>query len=302
MTIGIIGSNGFLGTAVAKWANNRSLKLNVYGRTNPVGYSCDRFVKCDLMESIPSCEDLSKADIVVYAAGAGVQANFMEQSSIVYNLNTAVPVAICNGLRESGFMGHFVSFGSVFEMGRTKLRRLFTEEDVVSSTAETDSDYVVSKRMFTRFAGGYPHEFTHLHFILPTIYGPGENPSRLVPYTIDAIRAGIPLHFTDGGQTRQYLSVEEVPVAVELAYDKGIPSGVYNLQGAETLTVKEIVTQIYQSFGVQAPEGSFGILQREDIRMRYLALDGRKLHNAAGFQARMRLIEMIDKYKVYMGC
>ena len=41
--------------------------------------------------------------------------------------------------------------------------------------------------MLTRFVSAYAHEFIHWHFIIPTIYGPGENVKRLIPYTIQSI-------------------------------------------------------------------------------------------------------------------
>ena len=242
------------------------------------------------------CSGLLDADIIVYAIGAGIQSNLKEGYNLIYSLNVTAPVTICNKLKELDYKGVFVTFGSVFEMGETKEALFFTEEEVMSSSAPAPSDYVVSKRMLTRFVTSYKHDFTHWHFIIPTIYGEAENPKRLIPYTINAIRNGEPLHFTAGDQTRQYVYVDEVPRLIELSFEKKLPSGMYNIQGMETLTVKDIVTLIHKAMGKEVPNDCFGTAQRTDVGMKYLALDGEKLRKATGFEAQIKIEDTIQQY------
>ena len=102
------------------------------------------------------------------------------------------------------------------------------------------NDYTVSKRMLSKFVASYKHDFTHWHFYIPTIYGAGENPKRLIPYVINAIRNGEELHFTAGDQTRQYIHVNEVPRMLALAFEKNLPSGLYNIQGKETASSESV--------------------------------------------------------------
>jgi nucleoside-diphosphate-sugar epimerase len=296
MKLSILGCNGFLSTAIAKYANKAGWTLDMYGLDEPQGHKYDKFIQCNLMDSELDCSPLIDSDVIVYAIGAGIQANLKEGFNLIYNLNVTAPVTICNKLKELDYKGRFVTFGSVFEMGETKEAKFFTEEDVLTSAAPAPSDYVVSKRMLSRFVTSYKHDFTHWHFIIPTIYGPGENPKRLIPYTINAIRKGEELHFTAGDQTRQYICVDEVPRMLEMAYDKRLPSGMYNIQGKETLTVKEIVGQIHRALGKEVPEDCFGSLQRSDVGMKYLALDGAKLNRATSFVAQISIIDIIGSY------
>ncbi len=296
MKISILGCNGFLSTAIAKYANQKGWTLDMYGLDEPQGHKYDKFVQCNLMDAELDCSPLLDSDIVVYAIGAGIQANLKEGFNLIYNLNVTAPVTICNKLKELDFKGIFVTFGSVFEMGETKEEKFFTEEDVLTSTAPAPSDYVVSKRMLTRFVTSYKHEFTHWHFIIPTIYGVGENPKRLIPYVVNAIKNNEELHFTAGDQTRQYVHVSEVPRLLELAYENKLPSGMYNIEGKETLTVKEIVKLIHQTFGKTVSDGCFGIVNRTDVGMRYLALNGKKLKEAVGYTSCVALEESILTY------
>ena len=296
MKISILGTNGFLSTAIAKYANEAGWNLDMYGLDEPRSHKYDNFYKVNLMDTALDCSGLLASEIIIYAIGAGIQSNLKEGNDLIYNLNVTVPVRICNALKAAGYRGKFITFGSVFEMGETTEERFFTEEDIQTSLAVAPNDYTVSKRMLTRFISSYKHEFTHWHFIIPTIYGESENPKRLIPYTINAIKNGEELHFTAGDQTRQYIHVSEVPRIIGMAYKKNISSGIYNIQGKETITVKEIVTLIHKVLGKQVAEGCFGSAQRADVGMKYLALDGSKLEAAIKFVASIKLEDIIKRY------
>lgn len=296
MKISILGTNGFLSTAIAKYANEAGWTLEMYGLDEPVNHKYDQYYKVNLMDSEFDCSRLIESDLIIYAIGAGIQANLKEGFNLIYNLNVTAPVAICNKLKELNYQGHFVTFGSVFEMGETKEERFFTEEDIITSLCTAPNDYTVSKRMLSKFVTSYKHDFTHWHFYIPTIYGAGENPKRLIPYVINAIRNGEELHFTAGDQTRQYIHVNEIPRIIALALKNNIPSGLYNIQGKETVTVKEIVSEIHHAMGKEVPDGCFGGVKRADVGMKYLALDGKKLFEATGFEASIRIVDVIDTY------
>lgn len=296
MTISILGTNGFLSTAIGKYAADKGWKIDAYGLEAPTHHPFDTFHKVNLMDAGLDCTTFLNSDIIVYAIGAGIQSNLHEGFQLIYSLNVTAPVDICNKLKELDYKGHFVTFGSVFEMGETDLRKPFTEGEVLTSSSPAPNDYTVSKRMLSRFVTSYKHSYTHWHFIIPTIYGMGENPHRLIPYIINAIRNHEQLHFTAGDQVRQYVHVSEVPRILELALNKKLPSGIYNIEGKETLTVKDIVGLIHHTMGVEMSMGCFGTVQRSDTGMKYLALDGSRLREATGFVAKKSIAEAVGEY------
>ena len=277
MKYSILGTNGFLSTAIAKFCNQKGYGLDMYGLHEPIGHSYDNFYKMNLVEENIDMSTLKNSDVIIYAIGAGIQSNLNESVNLIYSLNVNVPINICNQLRFLGYNGRFVTFGSVFEIGETSLKHPFTEEELLVSTSQAPNDYTVSKRILSRFVESYKHDYTHWHFFIPTIYGEGENPMRLIPYTVSAIREGRELVFTSGEQVRQYIYVSEVPLIIDKCVLENVPSGCYNLEGNETLTVKEIVTLIHDVMGCTVPDGCFGKVKRKDVGMKYLALDGSKL-------------------------
>ncbi len=265
MKVSIIGTNGFLSSAIGKFANQARWELYMYGLNKPVDHAFDYFGQTDLINDSLDFNHIKDSDIIIYASGAGIQSNLKENSEVIYKLNVTVPITICNKLKELDYKGCLITFGSVFEMGENSIAQPFSENEIITSQFKAPNDYTISKRILTRFIDSYHHDFTHWHFIIPTIYGKGENPLRLIPYVINSIKSNEKVFFTSGEQTRQYVHVSEVPRLIDLSYNKKLPSGIYNIQGNETLTVKQIVELIYRSFGKVVPEGSVGAIKRADV-------------------------------------
>lgn len=296
MKISILGTNGFLSNAIGQFAIEKGWQLDMYGLAEPTSVDCDRFFEINLMNKDLDCTSMLDSNIIIYAIGAGIQSNLSEGANLIYELNVTAPVNICNILKELGYNGIFVTFGSYFELGEANIQRPATEEDIINAMAPAPTDYVVSKRMLTRFVSSYKHEFIHWHFILPTIYGPGENPRRLIPYTINAIRNNEELSFTSGEQMRQYLFVEDVAKALHVAFVRNLPTGVYNVAGNEVISVRQLVKMICDAEGKKYDEACFGIAQRSDVGMKYLSLDSTKLFAAIGFHSNTSVSEQISLY------
>lgn len=298
MKICILGTNGFLSTAIAKYANKKGWQLAMYGLDEPTGieYAYNVFCRINLMDANFDCSCLMDADVVVYAIGAGIQSTLKEDADLIYTLNVLRPVLICNKLNELNYKGIFVTFGSYFELGECSRLTPATEYDILRTDAPSPTNYVSSKRMLTRFVSSYRHIFRHWHFILPTIYGVGENPNRLIPYTIHSIRMNEAVHFTSGEQIRQYIHVSEVAKILGLSIAKKLPSGIYNVAGKDIISVRQLVTKIFQSQHIAIPMNCFGEISRTDLGMRYLALDGEKLRHWLNYTDESSIWQYINDY------
>ncbi len=300
MNINLIGSNGSLASAIGRYCNVRGHHLNVFGRSVPQKYHCDSFVEMDLMEDSLDNPSLYDADIIVYAAGAGVQSYRHDADRNIYRLNVEVPILLHNHLCHNGIGGGktLVSFGSYFEIGENSVNRSFTENDLLLSMRRVPNSYCISKRLLTRYFSSAPDTASFLHFILPTVYGENENENenRLIPYLLRAIRNKDKLSFTSGEQVRQYLYVDEVPGVMEEATNRHIPSGIYNIEGNETLSVKNLVCMLLEAHGITPDMSIFGTEKRQDEGMKILQLDGSKLNSLIDHHCNHTILSVLGKY------
>ena len=296
MKVSILGTNGFLSNAIAKYANEHHWQLDMYGLESPNMVEYDKYYPINLLDENLDCSTMLNSDIIIYAIGAGIQSNLNEGADLIYALNISMPIAICNKLKTLNYRGTMVTFGSYFELGETTLYEPATENDILNANANAPSDYAVSKRLLTRFVDSYKHDYTHWHFILPTIYGPGENPKRLIPYTINAIRNNEELHFTSGEQVRQYLYVGDVPEYIIRSYLKQLPSGIYNLGGDIVVSIQELVSIICTKQNHKLDYGSFGKQKKLDSKMQYLALNDSLITNCLNYNDKTQFKNVLELY------
>lgn len=296
MKVAVIGTNGLLSDCIGKYCNTNNHKLMMYGLDIPVRHFFNSFTQINLAHQDLDYQAILNADLIVYAAGAGIQSNLKENAELIYNLNVAVPVKISIGLKTNGYSGTFVSFGSYFEIGENAENHCFDEIELLQSQRRVVNDYSVSKRMFSRYITSVEMPFITRHFILPTIYGENEAAHRLIPYTLNALKTNADISFTTGEQVRQYIYIEDVVEIIFKAQAKIIPSGLYNISGTETYTVKELVTKLFQMMGKPLTESVFGKTERSDTGMINLQLNGDKLYSAIDYKPQIKLIDVYDRY------
>ena len=294
MNIAIIGANGMLSVAFTKYFYGRKdTKVSVYGLDAPQGYECDNFTQVNLVTQTLDYEEIAKADVVIYASGAGVQAALNTPSMLMYQLNVFAPISITQGLKKVGFKGIYVSFGSYMEIGvNDEEGKAFNEDEVVCSTLPVTNDYALSKRLYGRYMRDFKADYTFYHFILPNMFSendlkPG---TRLVPYTLQYLQdycAGKNPEtpkFSAGTQTRQFITLEEMIQTVDKAISAHIPSGLYCIGGGEYLSIRGLIERLFAIYNVPCKSEYFGQSVRRDGDIRSLRLDGTKLIAALGYQ------------------
>lgn len=293
MNVAIIGSNGMLSMALTKYFYAQpDTIVDVYGLDAPKGYECTNFYQINLLKDKLDYDKLVKADVIVYASGAGVQAALKTDSSLMYALNVNVPVEMTIMLKKHGYKGTYVSFGSYMEIGLNDVDgKAFDEDDVICSPLPVTNDYALSKRLYGRYMKDLIADYTHLHFILPNMFSeddlkPG---TRLVPYVLKYLqnyKAGRPTEtpsFSAGTQTRQYITLEEVMVVLSKALDKHIASGIYCIGGGEFFSIRNLIERLFKLYDVPCKDEYFGKEVRRDGDIKSLRIKGNKLNEAIGF-------------------
>lgn len=295
MKVVIIGSNGLLANSIGKYCNEHLYWLEVVGLDQPTQHSYNKFTKLDLINDVINYYDILDADVIFYAAGAGIQANLKESCPLIYSLNVTVPIQIYNKLESLNYKGTFVSYGSYFEIGDNSENHRFTENEIVSSIFNVPNEYCISKRMLSRFLQSKSQNVHHLHVIFPTIYGEKEAPHRIIPYVINSIKNNLTPKFTSGEQIRQYLYIDDVPPILFKAIIGNV-YGLLNIAGINTLSIKNLIYLIYEHFQKVVPDNAFGAEERKDVSMINLQLDDTHLNSCLNDIHYTHIKQVIDKY------
>lgn len=138
----------------------------------------------------------------------------------------------------------------------------------------------------SRFAGRAGLQLTWPRIFY--VYGPGEDPRRLVPSVALALLENRPAPTTRGEQVRDYLHVEDVADALVTIAERGA-AGVVNVASGRTVTVREIVTGIGELLGRPDLLRIGELSYREGEPMRIVA-GVRRLREEVGWKPRYDLV------------
>lgn len=285
MIISIIGTNGMLSTALTDKFIQKGYQVNVLGKRKP-DYSYSSFHQIDLLHGQIDYHWLLDSEVIIYAAGAGVQAALQTDPSLMYALNVDIPIAITIQLKKRNYKGVYISFGSYMEIGVNPTEdKEFQEQEVVCSNLPVTNDYALSKRLYSRYMNDLHSEYHHYHFILPNMFSYNDRKpgTRLIPYILQYIyqyKAGENPQepkFSAGLQLRQYILLEDMIPVLEKSLEFDIPSGIYNVGGGEFMSIKSLIRRIFKFFDVPCKEDFFGKETRRDNDMKSLRISGKKL-------------------------
>lgn len=301
MLISIIGTNGMISSYLATFFAQNNNTVNVYGIERPQGYLFSNYIYNDLLKGKLDYEDLIKSDLIIYAAGAGVQAGIKTDAELMYQLNVFIPIKICVQLRDKNYEGAYISFGSYMEIGVNDDEAVFfNEKQIELSTLPVTNDYAMSKRLLTRFMGSFKSPYKFWHFILPNVFMVNEKGTRLIPYVINyLVRTSegelceFP-KFSSGNQVRQYINFEDVCIVITKCLDKMIESGVYNIGGGEVLSIRNLIERMFSYYKLSVSDEMFGIDIRRDSDIKILKISGEKLLNEIDYLPVQKIESIFD--------
>jgi nucleoside-diphosphate-sugar epimerase len=131
-----------------------------------------------------------------------------------------------------------------------------------------------------------------------SVYGPGENPSKLVPYVIQQAMRREPIRLTLGNQVRDYVFVEDVVEALRKGLTGPAAAGqVYNIGAGpeEARSIRQLVEEILALMDAPLKLCWFDRANRSRRDPPYMVCDPTKAHMELGWRPRVRLEEGLGR-------
>ncbi len=296
--IAIIGANSFLAGYIIKQLDSTAHHLHLYGRrpistVNPHSFSYFSYPDGPL-----SFEELLSCETIIYTAGAGIQSNVPASNDAVFQVNAFLPVSLIQYLQDNKYEGQVITFGSYFEIGNSPAEKFYTEAEYLNNDNKVPNNYCISKRLLSQYISqkmdSLPFPLTH--FVLPNIYGVGENEARIIPYLVESIKSKKPLHLSSGTQKRQFLHARDAAMLIERTVHQP-QAGIYNLGDKNIVSIRELVNIVVaEAQDKTGIEINFGTLSKGDAGMQFLALDTSKAEKELGWATSTTLLQGIREY------
>src|SRR5262245_10069378 len=142
---------------------------------------------------------------------------------------------------------HFVGVGTCFEYDTTGSAPLREDHTPERPAHVYSACKLALKNIALQFAAdaGVPLVWARVFWL----YGPFEDPRRLVPHVANALRRGERVQLkSHGRQVRDFLHVDDVAAGLDAAAGLG-RAGVVNVARGEGVTVRELAARIARRFG-----------------------------------------------------
>lgn len=245
----VTGASGFLGQACIRQLQKTDLEI----------YACDLNVEADIKDgvhwlamdlfnegAVTNVLDEVRPDILLHLAwgmGRG------EGGAFSYNSDDHWRWADISCLLARKFSdvggSRMVVAGSNFEYDKTAdiCREDSTPLIPVTVYGESKHDLMLRLRELCGESGmtlGWGRVFF--------LYGPNENPSRLIPHVIRSILAGEEVKTTHGRQIRDYMCVDDVASGLVALLESDI-DGAANICCGEPVSLKEMIEYIAEKLG-----------------------------------------------------
>lgn len=254
------------------------------------------FVEGDIRTAASARAATEDVDAVIHlAALAGVRPS-IERPADYWDVNLTGTQRLLDGLRGRPHVPFVFGSSSSVYGGNEKVP--FSEEDPVERPV---SPYAASKRAGELLC----HAFHHLHgnpiscLRFFTVFGPRQRPEMAIHKFTRAIEHGesVPL-FGDGTSSRDYTFVSDIVRGVVAALDRVDGYRIYNLGGATTTTLRELVDEIGQALG-KVPRIDWKPFQPGDVMRTFadVARAGQDLGYAPRVDVRTGIGIFVDWYR-----
>jgi nucleoside-diphosphate-sugar epimerase len=243
----VTGSTGFIGGALVRKLVDRGHRVHVVVRAEARRWRLEGIEDrigihvADLTDPIGVDRVVAAVAprTVVHLAAFGAY-EAQSDPRAIFATNVLGTQALLSASARSG-VGLFVNAGSSSEYGYR------SEPMRETDRLEPNSHYAVAKAAQTHLAAleSKTHDLPLVTFRLFSVYGPWEEPARLVPTLVRRARAGDPLEMADPEIARDFVYVDDVLDALT-RFDAllGLRGDVINLGSGTMTTLREVVAAV----------------------------------------------------------
>ncbi|HEY9786462.1 MAG TPA: NAD-dependent epimerase/dehydratase family protein [Candidatus Obscuribacterales bacterium] len=288
----ITGGTGFVGANLARRLLSEGHEVHLLVRPQYLGWRLESIRKEVRIheyqpgdqESIETALSRIKADWIFHLAAHGAY-SWQTNADAMVKTNVLLAVHLTEAAIKAGFEA-FINTGSSSEYG------FKDHAPAENEVLEPNSYYAVTKAsatMLCRFLA-QKHKLHMPTLRLYSVYGPYEEPNRLMPKIVTHGLAGRFPPLVNPSIARDYVYVDDVLDAYLLAAQKTADElgAVYNVGTGRQTTLKEVVEAAKEIMAIQE-EPQFGSMPDRDWDTTVWVANNRKISEVLGWRARYSL-------------
>jgi UDP-glucose 4-epimerase len=264
----VTGGSGFIGSHVVDKLRERGITVRIYDMVYPDFRDDIEYYHASLLDLDSLRMAMSKVDAIFHLAAVADVKDALEEPHYAEAINVRGTINVLEIARKAKGIKRVI-FGSTIWVYSN------TEADIL----DEDSPLAAPSHIYTatKMAGEYYCQCYSRLYDLPTTilrfgipYGPRARESAVIPAFIKRALNGEPLTIAgDGSQYRNFIYVEDLAEGNVLALKEIAKNKIYNLDGKEKISIKQIADTIRKILGkveIQYVEARPGDFSGKEIR------------------------------------
>jgi UDP-glucose 4-epimerase len=252
MKIIVTGGAGFIGSHVVDKLIEKGHDVIIFDIVQPKYHAMDKRVE-HRYGSLLNLEDLKKAmndvDIVYHLAAVANVKDVFEEPLYSERVNVGGTMNVLEAARITG-VNRVIYGGTDWVYSNTDSMKVDETTPLRTPTHMYTSTKLISEFYCQNYNDLYGLKYTILRYGIP--YGPRARPGAVVPIFVDLVMKGKPITIAgDGSQFRQFVYVEDLAEGNALAVKPIAKNKIYNLDGKEKITIKQIAETVQKVLGKQ---------------------------------------------------
>lgn len=267
MRVLVTGGSGFIGSHVVDKLRERDIKVRIYDMVYPDFRDDIEYYHASLLDLDSLRMAISKVDAIFHLGAIADVNDVLEEPHYAEAINVRGTINVLEAARKSRSIKRVI-FGST----------TWVYSDTEGDILDEDTPLSAPSHIYTatKIAGEYYcHCYSKLYNLPTTIlrygipYGPRAREGAVIPIFVKKALNGEPLTIAgDGSQYRKFVYVEDLAEGNVLALKEIAKNRIYNLEGAEKISIKQIAETIQKILGkveIKYVEGRPGDFSGKEI-------------------------------------
>ena len=289
----IVGGTGFIGFNLIKKLSNKNFSITSISANKPRKnrkVKKVKYLKCDITKKKRLNKLLKNKsfDYIINLGGYVDHSNKKKTYESHY-----LGVKNLTQIFKNKKIKKFIQMGSSLENGKIKSPQ---EENYYTQPKNLQSTYGKSKLLSTlhllkMFKN---HDFPVTIFRLFQTYGPGQDPNRVISFTIENCFKNRKFPCSSGNQFRDFIFITDVIKIIILSLKNKTSNGkIYNLGLGKPIKIKKLILQINKIIKKGKP--LFGKIKLRKDEKKYIYADTQKLKKDFNFKPFITIKKGIEK-------
>jgi len=248
MKVLVTGGSGFIGSHVVDKLRDKGVGVRVFDMIIPTYRDDVEFYQGSLLDYDAVRMAMMGVDAVFHLAAVADVNEVVEDPHFAESINVRGTINILEAARKNGEIRRIILGSTTWVYSDTK-QELITEETPLSPPSHL---YTATKMAAEYYCKSYENLYglntTILRYGIP--YGIRARDGAVIPIFVRKALKGEPITITgDGSQYRKFVYVEDLADGNVLALRKVAEGNIYNLEGDENITIKQIAETIKSIIG-----------------------------------------------------